>query len=199
MMHETKRVREISVGPSEEDFETWAGREYLSEETSESVKSASVLIVPVEGFRDVSQPLFAQRSDELFAFLKENLPPEHKVEICVEDEDYQEVALHFDLFDLGQLVLTAVAVPVVVKLIADYVSRKVFAAKEDKAVKISLTVVNDKGSKTVTYEGLAKNFPPSVEEIKKLCLEEQITLKPSENTLERLKPALIPKKKKKRK
>lgn len=175
-----KRVMDIKIEHSNDNFITWSEKSYLSEELKESVLKSDILIVPVEEFRDLKKPVFPQRTEEIFKFLKDNSPKELHVEVCIKDEDYQEFALYDDSINIGLFVVTAIALPFLINLLSNYVSNKFIEEDRNNRVKISFTVVKNKESKTVVFEGDASKFLSTTEELTNICLQQTNTLNLSE-------------------
>ena len=171
---------DIKIEHSNDNFITWSEKSYLSEELKESVLKSDILIVPVEEFRDLKKPVFPQRTEEIFKFLKDNSPKELHVEVCIKDEDYQEFALYDDSINIGLFVVTAIALPFLINLLSNYVSNKFIEEDRNNRVKISFTVVKNKESKTVVFEGDASKFLSTTEELTNICLQQTNTLNLSE-------------------
>ncbi len=185
----------IEVKNSNENFITWSEKDYISAKLKELIIDSNILIVPVENFREIKEPVFPQRTEELFKYLQTELPEQVKVEIAIEDDEYQELALYHDLVDIGNFIVTIIALPFLVSILANYVTMKSFDKKGDD-IKLTLTTVEGDISRTIIYEGKATDFIASSEEIKKLCLGEPNTLKLSENILDPVKTEKIVAKKK---
>ena len=159
MKHGTDRIDDVVITDSSENFDTWINREYISEELKSDLKKANILLVPTEGFRDKNIPVFPVKTEELFIYIKNRLPSEYKIDICIEDKKYKELALHSDLVIIGSFVVASVGVPILVNIISEYIKQKILKMGEKRGVKVSLTVVDEKGvSKNLTYEGEAENF-----------------------------------------
>lgn len=167
MKHETDKLDDVLITDSSENFDTWINRKYISEELKNNLKKANILLVPNEGFRDKNIPVFPVKSEELFTYIKNRLPLDFKVDICIKDEDYKELALHTDLVILGSFVVTILAAPILVNIISEYIKQKILKDKEKRRVKVSLTVVDEEGkSKNLTYEGNTENFGGIIEKLK---------------------------------
>ncbi len=159
MEHETDRIDDVVITDSSENFDTWINREYISERLKSDLKKANILLVPTEGFRDKNILVFPVRTEELFIYIKNRLPSEYKIDICIEDEEYKELALHSDLVIIGGFVVTSIIMPILANIISEYIKQKILKMGEKRGVKVSLTIVGEKGaSKNLTYEGEAENF-----------------------------------------
>ncbi len=169
MKHETDKPDNVLITDSSENFDTWINRKYISEELKNNLRKAKVLLVPTEGFRDKNISVFPVESEELFTYIKNTLPSDFKVDICIRDEDYKELALHADSVILANLVVTALVAPIVVNIVGEYIKQKILKYDEKRRVKVSLTVVDEEGkSKNLTYEGNAEDFGGIIEKLKDL-------------------------------
>lgn len=121
---------ELTITGSNECFETWLSKDFVTDELKQLVSNASILIVPFENLRDTPNPLlFPIGTEEILRFFKEKLPEGQLIDICITDEDYQEFAFYSDYKRLGNFVVKAVAVPVFVAILSAYVYDKYI--KED--------------------------------------------------------------------
>jgi len=167
MRNNSKELFDVTITDTNENFETWINRKYVSDNTKNQLRDADILIVPNEGFRDSSFPVFPAHTEKIYSFLKKELPPELRVDICIEDDDYKELSLHANLIILGVFVVTAIAVPTLVNLLSEYLKRKIFGNKDEQKVKVSLTVVDDAGhSQNFTYEGSSSNLGTIIDKLK---------------------------------
>jgi hypothetical protein len=147
-----------------ESFETWANQPFISSETRQLILKSNLLVVPWLGFRSLDIPVFPVCTEELFRFLKDKAPPEVIPEICIEDKDYKEVALHGALLIVGVFVVTAFIAPLAVDLISEYIKRRIFKPDEDKAkARVELTVIEEGGKAlNFKYEGPARDFRKTI-------------------------------------
>jgi hypothetical protein len=158
---------DLIIENTDEDFNSWSGRDFLSDQVRKSILNKNVLIVPIEKFRDYSNPLFPVGTEELFHYLKDNSENKLSVEVCIDDEDYKELALHSDLIIICGFVVTVFVAPILVNLISSYIENRWVkkSHKESTKLKVEITVVdNDKGSKKFKYEGAAKDFKETMNE-----------------------------------
>jgi hypothetical protein len=192
-------MSKLSVTSANENITTWSERDYLTTATKESVRNADVLIVPVENFRESEKPLFPVQTSALYRFVKDNLPNNLNLEIAIEDEDYREFALYSDTENIAQFIVTLIALPFLISVLANYFTTKLFA--KDKAnIDVKITVqIDENVSKTISFEGTAEDFRHASEEIQKLCTQETPTLAMSENISKELAQIAIPQKRKKSK
>jgi hypothetical protein len=145
----------------QDSFENWANRPYIADELRPQLAKSNLLILPTEQFREIDYPVFPKGTEDLFVFLKENSPSTVHPEICINDEDYKELALHSALLIAGGFLLTSIIVPVVVNLISEYLKAK--ATSKDDRVNIQLTVIENNGRAfKIKYEGPIPEFEQKV-------------------------------------
>ena len=94
--------------------------EKLTLNTRAAVKAAGIVLVPDDGFRGYSGPVFPQGTVDFLHFLRDRIPSGTTVEIAAEDTDYTEVALHSDVVRLATLFVEYLVAPVAVGLIVNY-------------------------------------------------------------------------------
>lgn len=94
--------------------------ERLTMQTRAAVERASIVLMPDEGFRDYSGPVFPQGTVDFLHYLKEHAPTGTDVAIAAEDAEYKEVVLHSDIVRLATILVEYIAVPVATSLIAAY-------------------------------------------------------------------------------
>lgn len=167
MDHESKDVDGWIIRDSEENFETWISKDFVSDSLRDKLKKADILIVPIESLNDRNIPLFPQGTENLFVFLNKNLPENLNVDICIEDNDYKELTLHFDLVTIASFVVKSMALPFLINLLSNYIYQKISHFKS-RNVKVSITIVNEIGqSKNLSYEGSIDGFTKIIEQLKK--------------------------------
>lgn len=156
-----KENYELKTKESNESIQTWINRNYISNELRSKLSTVDILIVPDEGFRDNGNlHTFPEGTESLFQFIKNADTKGHSIDICIEDKDYQELALHFDLITIANLVAEYIAAPVIVLLIDKYLDYKLGREKDSGAVKSKLTIHDQQNNKSIeiTYEGPAATY-----------------------------------------
>jgi hypothetical protein len=165
MSHEKSQENELIIKKTKESFSTWIHKPYISEELRKQLEKANVLLVPKEGFRSYSGPVFPVGTEEFLNYLREFSAKGINANICIEDKDYKELALHEAFLIISAFVVTSLVAPIVTDLISEFIKRRWM--KEDKNkdnnIKIELTVVKKDGSSaSFLYEGPAKAFTKTV-------------------------------------
>lgn len=148
---------EFSIIPTNESISYWQQKEYLSETTKHLIADAEVLIVPEEGFRDYPIPVFPRNTLEIFDFLKVGI----KIEVAIDDEQFQEVALNSRVHRIGKYIVNVAVLPVFFGLITNYIYDKL--KHEDPKDEVELEIVVDKRGK-----GSSIKFKGTTDELKKI-------------------------------
>lgn len=131
----------------------------LAKKHRSDVERADIVIVPFENFRGI-QFAFHQNTPHLFQYIKSGANG-FEVEICADDEEYLEVALHGQAIRIGTIIATYVAIPIVVNLLSSYIYDEMKAKPKD-TVEVSL-IVQDHECKAFKFD-----FNGNAEEFNKL-------------------------------
>lgn len=123
---------ELTIIDTNENFETWIAKDFVTDELRESLSKASILIVPFDNLRDTPKPIFPIGTEDILRYFKEKAPNEFYVDICITDEDYQEFAFYSDYKRLGHFVITAVAIPVFVGILSPFIYDRYIKKDETK-------------------------------------------------------------------
>lgn len=144
----------MKLEDTHENFENWLHKSYISSSLREQIRKAQIHFVPIENFRDKSQPVFPVKTEELLTYFRTHVENKNFVDICIEDKDYCELALHADSMTLGSFIITAIAVPIFVNIISSYIFEKLGKKQKNSNIKIAITVVIQTGeSKKFEFEG----------------------------------------------
>jgi hypothetical protein len=146
---------------SKESFDFYMGRPYIGEDLRTRLLAADALIIPNEGYGERTELVyFPSGTSDLYQFLADKNIEGLKIEICIEDDDYKEIALHYDWLSIAGFVVTALVAPLVVELIADYIKEHLGKRVPETNVKSKLIVLEEKGGRNIiyTYEGPASEY-----------------------------------------
>lgn len=164
----------------------WIERMQLSEDVAASAIDADVLVVPSNY---VDRPLaFPVLTSDIFTVLRNQL--EGCVEICVNDEDFEEIELNSHTFRLPTIKVNAAVITIVLNLVSNYIYDKLDKVSEpDVNTKTEVTVpeyqkptdmdftieVEDSTgkSKAFHYKGSAADFKDASKEIIRMWDEEK--------------------------
>ena len=167
-----------------ESIESWCNRPYIGDALRGQILKANVLLVPIEGFRERTDPMFPQGTEDLLQFLRESPNEDIKADICIEDEDYRELALHFDLLVLAGAVVTLVVAPIVADLISEYIKRRLGSREPETIVRSELIVYDETTGRSVrlSYEGPASAYRDTMgNAIHGMCISPSLGLPPPEH------------------
>jgi len=181
----------LSTNQTERTLQYWSSLDSLSAETQRAVQKASVLIVPQNGFRDHTGPVFPTGTVELFRLLRERSPQSATVEIAVDEPQYKELTLHYDLVTLAGVVVEYVVAPVVAGLLVEYLKVRLGDRFSKSEVEASITVDQSDGVShrawEIKYKGPAPTFENTVQ--RAIAALAQPEPKPVENTTKRELPS----------
>ena len=150
MKHESSLKKKLEVKEVKFNLDTYIENYIKDENLKDEVKNANIILLPYNNFREIKGPIFFENNAELYDYLLTNTK-DKKVEICVEEEDYKEIALHDELINLGIIFLQDVALTVVAGLILEYIKNKIDSRKPK--VEVTLIEKEEKSYKEFKYEG----------------------------------------------
>jgi hypothetical protein len=135
--------------------------EQLTLATRTAVEQASIVLVPDDGFREFTGPVFPQGTVDFFQFLREHAPRGADVAIAAEDATYKEVVLHSDIVRIATLFVEYVGAPVVLSLISAYLKDFLGSRLKSADARAAIIVHRKDGSVEqtvrISYEGPAQN------------------------------------------
>ncbi|MFA5858674.1 MAG: hypothetical protein WC955_06375 [Elusimicrobiota bacterium] len=179
MTQEPTNETEYIVEESKETFSTWIDRPYIPNELKTQLFKANVLIVPREGFREHSEPVFPTGTEELLNFLRDNMDKGIVPDICSTDQDYREFALHDTWIIIGSFIVTSIVAPIIVDLISEYIKKRWTSKENHTNIKVELTVVEKDGhASRLLYEGSANDFNKSVKPTLKSLADKNVDTQP---------------------
>jgi hypothetical protein len=120
------------VQNSNENFDTWTSRDFVSEELRESLKLASILIIPTIGFRRVNEPTFPIGTEEFLQYFYDKLDSRFTIDVCINDDQYQELALYSNYRRYGNFLVKSAALTIFLNLLSSYIYEKAFSEDESK-------------------------------------------------------------------
>ncbi|MFF2484689.1 hypothetical protein [Paenibacillus sp. NPDC058071] len=169
-MYERDESVKIEIEEVETNFETIYNNTYFPKEYSDEIQKANALIIPYDkDFRDHSSPLFPEKTLEFYHYMKEaSTKTDVVLDICVSDENFQELELHADLITLPTIILSSIVFPIVTGLITNYLSDKIKRSRSETRVKIELIIESKGKSKKISYEGDPDKFESTIRAIKRI-------------------------------
>jgi hypothetical protein len=150
------------------DLRYWAGQPGLTAETRHSIEKADILVVPQEGFRNHTGPIFPVGTEAFLQSLRQQAPADIHIDIAIEDTDYRELAIHADLLTVADVVVKYVVAPIAVTLLTEYLKRRLGSRFRNDEVRVGLTVDQTDGETRravrISYEGPAQTFETAFKE-----------------------------------
>jgi len=147
----------LVVTLTDESRQTWLDIDLGSGYQAE-IAAANVLIVPERDFRNGIKYVFFQDTINLLNFFQTELNGKLTVEICANDEEYLELALHSATFRISKILVEVIVAPLIVDLLSTYISDEL-KAKPTDTVELSI-VIEDHDCKSFEfkYKGEAKDL-----------------------------------------
>jgi hypothetical protein len=158
----------------------WMEIAELPEELKANVMAADVLIVP-SMIQDQPKAFMVGTMD-LYALLKSHLGD--KMEICIADEDYEEIELNSRTLRLGRFMVKSVALSLFLNVVGNYIYDRltepnpvakevdVLEYQQPATVSFTITVEDTLGKKKeFQYEGPAADYKKVAAEIQKMWNE----------------------------
>ena len=154
----------VSVEATDQDFDYWLNQSHVGATLRSELSQANILLVPNFLSAEGKKLVFPEHTESLFQYLKDNASSGANVDICIEDEDYVERALHSDLISLATFVVTSVLIPVLVNLLSDYI-KKVYGRQAEKSdVEVTLIEVKPDGNaRKLSYKGKAADLKKTID------------------------------------
>lgn len=151
----------VSVSLTEKPFDYWGNRPYVSDELRHQITGANLLLVPRE-YLEEETPVFPSGTASFFKYLNSEAKRNGlEAEVCISDEDYQELAEHFDLLVIAGVVVTVAIAPIATGIIANYIY-DIFGKRRLENGKVKATMLieieGDRKTFELDYDGPAKEY-----------------------------------------
>lgn len=160
MIHETNKKNGLTVEKVNFNLENYI-KDYIKDKSLEDkIREANILLLPYQNFREKQGPIFPEAYSQFYEYLLDNIK-DSKVEICVEEKDYKEIALHDETFNLGLILLNGIVLPVIANIIFEYIK----SMRNNKKVNVKVSFVEKNGDKyrRLDYEGDSKYLKDTIE------------------------------------
>jgi hypothetical protein len=146
---------QVEVTESDKGRDYWATRSWVA--SGEEIRSADVVVVPWENFREGKGALFPQGTTSYYRELTEALKSS-RVTMGVDQTAYEEIALHADANRLATILVSLVVLPFVVNLLSSKVDRWISDSNPPTAIEMEMIIEGDHGKcVSIKYKG-----PPGV-------------------------------------
>lgn len=174
-------MESLKIKDSTRSREEWMAIAELPEDLKVSVMAADVLIVP--SLMQNQPKAFMVGTMDLYAILKAQMGD--KMEICIADDDYEEIELNSRTLRLGRFCVKQVALPLFLSILGAYIYDRI---KEPEPVEVTVELPEYQQPATVSftiavedtlgkkkefqYEGPASDYKQVAVEIERLWNEE---------------------------
>lgn len=150
----------MQVRDTEESFEYWINREYISAELRARLSVANVLCTPYSGYLEYEGPLFPIETSEFYRFLQRNSGDGLVADLCIEDEDFEYLSLNHDVLELPNVIVQLIAAPLFVNLVCGYILHRLGSRMKDAHVEQELTIEDSRSgvSLKTKYNGPASEY-----------------------------------------
>jgi len=151
----------LKIKDTEITFKELLKENYIPKEYENEIKNSNFLLIPNKGFRDKDIVYFPEGTRDFFQYIKEKEDYRMNIEICISDEEFNELELHSDIIRIATIIVKDFILPVAINLISSYLIDKL--KKENKVsekVKLECKIIveKDKKSLEINYEGTVENF-----------------------------------------
>ena len=160
----------MQVEVTEESFDYWINRDYISAELRTQLSMANVLLTPNSGYLEYEGPLFPSETSEFFRFLRSNAGDEVVADLCIEDEDFEYLSLNHDVLELPNVIVQLFALPLFVNLVGGYLLHRLVSRMQETPIEQELTIEDSRIGLSVKtkYKGPASKYDEFVGSIVRL-------------------------------
>jgi|WetSurMetagenome_2_1015567.scaffolds.fasta_scaffold09200_7 hypothetical protein len=159
---------QCSCETTDDSASTIAQKSYVPQAMQDAVATADVILVPYEGWGKHKGPVFAKGTSEFAELLRDQLPSDLQLAVPVNEDDYEEIALHGELLVIGTIAVTSLVLPILAKIVAHFIIKKIEASLRPGTtdMRITLLVLEEKRCVKFSYEGKPKEFLEALRDAK---------------------------------
>ena len=162
-MDDQKKAHHIEIVASSLDIDSILASFPDDTVLDESVRSASVLIVPTDLDSEYEGPAFPLRTREIYRYLRAGLAEKGTVEVAVRDEDFREFEYRSDTLIFPIIFVSShILLPLVVDLLGTYIYDKLksrIGSDASGRVKSEIHFTDPSGTQvSFKYDGSASTY-----------------------------------------
>lgn len=135
-----------NITETDDSMQKWKNIDFLNEETKQMIEQSRILIIPWDFQRQDIDYSFPVKTEELFEYLKNNIDNPNDVEICINESDYKELALHSEYLWLGSFIVISILIPIFVNLISAYLQKRLINNDPNTIIQINIIIDHGKDS-----------------------------------------------------
>lgn len=175
----------IKITETNDGFENWSNQTHISDLLRTNLQKADFLLVPIK-HSPSDEFVFPSGTFTLTQYLRKEAQSQNvNFEICIEDKDYKELALHSDLMRIAEIVVTLAIAPIATSMIAAYIYDTLGKRRAQKATVKSKLIIEMDGERKnfeISYDGPADSYERTViEAIETITLNAGSPPAPEEN------------------
>lgn len=158
------------VEESEICFSKYVNDARISDSLRAECLDSDILMLPPQ----LNGSTYPEMTNEIYKFLQQELPKEMKINLPVEDDNYEETRFYEVMTMVAVFLVTRIAIPIVVEILTHFIIKKI-EKKEEKPLINFTFIVDDKDgnkSKKITYEGNTEGFRDFMTNIHKISKKE---------------------------
>ncbi len=167
VIHETNKKRNETITEVNIDILQLVDKYVKDKELSETLKKAEILLIPIDGYGNCFEPLFPEGTMAFYHALKRDEALGKGTEICIEDSEYKELALHAEVISLPLLiVLNGVLFPILATFIKHYIEKYILNSHNNPSIKASIVKRDGQKYTKINFEGDAKSYLETLKKVK---------------------------------
>lgn len=168
MPAEINMTEVLTVTETTESRQFWL-EQHMAKALAAQLAASDVLIVPLHEFRPGIKYAFHHDTPALYKYLRSELADQMVVDICTNDEDYLEIALHSNFLRLSRIVVSYTVAPIVIGLLTNYIYDEL-KAKPGDTVELSLTVEDEQCKAfNFSFKGPAKDLTLIADKVRQMA------------------------------
>jgi glycosyltransferase involved in cell wall biosynthesis len=164
----------ISLSDSDLDRESVAAQFVNNRDLQERIRDADILLLPFVAPLGETRKVFTNEVRDLFRFLNSKATS-LKVEVATDSDSPPELVQHGVLIDVGVLLVTQLALPIVAALLGNYIWKRLedrSADPDNSRVRCRIHVITASGTgRLIEFDGPASAFGKLVEMSDRLDVE----------------------------
>ncbi len=142
----------LTTRSSNKTFQNVISRDFIGQELQSKSSEANVLLIPNQGYVDQPDLLyFPAGTSDLYQYIEDRNIENIKTDVCLEEKDYKELALHADWLRIAEFIVKELIVQLFIALLADYIVKRLGNRIDKTNVKSKFTVVDEMSSKLNCY------------------------------------------------
>ena len=158
------------VEESKITFSKYVNDAGISDSLQAECLDSDILMLPPE----LKGSTYPEMTNDIYKFLQQELPEGLKINLPVEDDDYEETRFYEVITMVAVFLATSIALPIIVKILSHFIIKKMEKKKKKSLINFTFIVDDKDGnkSKKITYEGNNEGFQDFMTHISKISKKE---------------------------